>query len=217
MHRSIAPFLEERIRANGPNAHLFPCVARRKSPRDAYARVQREAIELLVARGHEVFAGYEPRDSRHSVAIDMAQRGASAKDIAEQLGNTEAMVFDVYARWLKKDDEAERLERLMSDPAPTEMALPTEAPARTRDDDAPKRRSMPPHSHVPPHGGAGRGMLPSSRARSEPPADRAETRERGRTMAPHAPSQRADDAKHATAHRRPVPPRSRSASWMPCR
>lgn len=212
VHRYIAPFLDERIREDGPNARLFPSIADRKNSRDAYARVQREAIELLVARGHEVFAGYEPRDSRHSVAIDMALRGAFVQEIAQQLGNTEAMVFAVYARWLKKEDKSERLERLMSDPAPTEMALPTEAPAQTQDDHAPKRRSVPPRSHVPPAFGAGRGMLPSSRARSGPPADRAETRERGRTLASHAPSQRADDAKHAAAHHRPVPPRSRSAS-----
>lgn len=215
VHRYVAPFLEERLRKNGPNAHLFPSVARRKSPRDAYARVQREAIELLVARGHEVFAGYEPRDSRHSVAVDMAQRGASVKDIAEQLGNTEEMVLSVYARWLKQDDESARLERLMSDPAPTKPAMATASPFQARDENAPRRRSVPthntPNSHVPPGEGTDRGKRPSAQARSGPPAARTETRERGRTMAPHAPSQRADNAKHAAALRRPLPLRSRSA------
>jgi site-specific recombinase XerD len=100
VHEFIGPHIKRRVAEDGPDALLFPNWAKWVNARDPYARAHAAARASLVAKKLSAFAGYEPRDSRHSLAVDMAQHGISARMIGEQLGTSEAMVASVYAKWL---------------------------------------------------------------------------------------------------------------------
>jgi site-specific recombinase XerD len=109
IHRFVHPFIgahiDRRIAEDGPDALLFPGWASQVNARDPYSRAHNDARESLVRKKFAVFARYEPRDSRHSLAVDMAQQGISARMIAHQLGTSVKLVDSTYAKWLVSRQE----------------------------------------------------------------------------------------------------------------
>ena len=92
----IEPYLLQRIGAAGSRAQLFPDRARWRNARDPYARLHAAAVMSLVDNGQTRFAGYEPRDSRHSVAVQMCQAGIPIQLVAQQLGSAVDTVASTY-------------------------------------------------------------------------------------------------------------------------
>jgi site-specific recombinase XerD len=109
IHRFVHPFIcahiDRRIAEAGPDALLFPGWANQVNARDPYSRAHNDARASLVRKKFAVFARYEPRDSRHSLAVAMAQQGNSVRMIAHQLGTSEELVSSTYAKWLVSRQE----------------------------------------------------------------------------------------------------------------
>lgn len=101
----LEPYLLQRIAVDGPRAALFPDWARWRNPRDPYARQHAATVAALVADGHTQFAGYEPRDSRHSVSVQMCQAGIPIQLVAQQLGSAVDTVATVYAQWITTEEQ----------------------------------------------------------------------------------------------------------------
>jgi integrase len=119
VHRWAIPEIEryllQRIAADGPRAQLFPDWARWRNARDPYARLHAATVAALVADGHTHFAGYEPRDSRHSVAVQMCQAGIPIQLVAQQLGSAVDTVASTYAQWVTTEEQWDAmLDRLES-------------------------------------------------------------------------------------------------------
>lgn len=77
---------------------LFPTMPENRHAHDkAHAR----ARARLVAAGFTQFAGYQPRDARHSVAVQMILAGVPLIHVARQLGHRDgALVLQVYAQFI---------------------------------------------------------------------------------------------------------------------
>lgn len=101
----IEPYLLQRIAVAGPRATLFPDWVRWRNARDPYARQHAATVAALVAEGHVQFAGYEPRDSRHSVAVQMCQAGIPIQLVAQQLGSAVDTVASTYAQWITTEEQ----------------------------------------------------------------------------------------------------------------
>ncbi len=88
-----------------------------RNTRDPYARQHAATVAELVAQGQTQFAGYEPRDSRHSVAVQMCQAGIPIQLVAEQLGSAVDTVTSTYAQWITTEVQWDAmLDRLASSP-----------------------------------------------------------------------------------------------------
>jgi len=109
----VGAYIDERITADGPSSRLFPAWAEWRNERDPYLRAHQKAASSLVAKGHLAFDGYQPRDSRHTLAVALAKAGVSARIIGLQLGTAESTITRVYAKWLQSaqewQDTADRL------------------------------------------------------------------------------------------------------------
>jgi len=103
--RHVEPYLDARIADAGAAAPLFPMLANRRRSDDVYSRAHNEAIASLLTKGRTEFENYEPRQSRHTLAIQMAKRNISSRVIAEQLGTSVRLVETTYAKWLQSREE----------------------------------------------------------------------------------------------------------------
>jgi integrase len=101
----VGAYVDERVAVDGPSARLFPASAEKRIERDLYLIAHDAAIVSLVQQGYTSFDGYQPRDSRHTLAVAMAKAGLSARIIGLQLGTAEETIVRVYAQWLQSDRE----------------------------------------------------------------------------------------------------------------
>lgn len=130
----IAAWCVAREQEDGPHAPLFAEWSAWRNARDPYARLHRAAVEALVKEGAVQFTDYQPRDSRHSVAVQMARAGVPLTLAAAQLGSSTKTVGAVYARWaptgLDWEQAFERLSVLAATHQRTELgAAPEETPS----------------------------------------------------------------------------------------
>jgi integrase len=108
----------ELLKGKHPDSRLFDRIPHRWAASDAHV----EAIEALVAKGHEVYARapdgtvhrYTMRDHRHTWAVRAARSGWPIHAIAEQLGHGDGgvLALKVYGRHLAKREERDRWEQL---------------------------------------------------------------------------------------------------------
>lgn len=96
--------VKRRVAGKRPTDRLF---AELPPDRHAHAKALAKARSKLVAQGHKQFAGYQPRDARHSVAVMMLAAGVPVKAVARQLGHDPATLLRTYAEWVPDpSDEA---------------------------------------------------------------------------------------------------------------
>ena len=116
---------------------------------DTYQRQHQKACSALGEQGHTAFADYQPRDSRHTLAVFMAMSGCTAREISVQLGTSETTVARVYARWLSRDSELMATEaRVSAWHAQQRRARKGPGPVRTGANPALPARSA---ADTPPH------------------------------------------------------------------
>lgn len=76
-------------------------------------RAHTAAVTALVTAGEMVFAGYTPRDSRHTFAVRLVRAGVPLEVVATQLGHKDStMVSRVYGRFVPRQEERDRWEKL---------------------------------------------------------------------------------------------------------
>jgi integrase len=107
------PYIEPRIARLGPNDLLF---APDEIDRYKQWRVHKEAAASLVAEGYAVYAGYTPRDARHTYAVRAIRAGVPAEVVGRQLGHKDGrMVTKVYGRFVPRQSERDYWERVATE------------------------------------------------------------------------------------------------------
>jgi site-specific recombinase XerD len=106
------PAVERRTKGKKPSDRLFPEIP---PDRHAHSKTSAEVCAALTADGHAQFRGYQPRDARHSVAVQMLAAGVPVTAVAEQLGHDPATLLRTYARWIPKASEVDTWRRLMQE------------------------------------------------------------------------------------------------------
>lgn len=108
----IEAFVAGRAAVGGRDALLFGRWGTHARASTEFSRLLLAVTEALAASGEVRFANYQPRDARHTVAVHLARRGVALSIIARQLGTSERVVSERYAKYQPTTDEIERVRQL---------------------------------------------------------------------------------------------------------